>query len=131
MSDYSLLREDLDNLMELTSWEGSTDPMKNIDSKVKAAFTRTYNKEVILPYATNIGSIAKKSKVALQESGFEEDDVDNSDDDKDENDIELDTMIKAKKTKASTAKTVAKEKKGKAATGKGASAKGASGKGKK
>ena len=131
MNDYSLLREDLDNLMELTMWEGFSDKMKNIESKVKAAFTRTYNKEVFLPYATNIGTIAKKAKVALQESGFEEDEVDNSDDDKDENDIELDTMIKAKKTKASTAKTVAKEKKGKAATGKVASAKGASGKGKK
>ena len=131
MNDYSLLREDLDNLMELTMWEGFSDKMKNVESKVKAAFTRTYNKEVFLPYATNIGTIAKKAKVALQESGFEEDDVDDSDDGKDEHDIELDTMIKAKKTKASTAKTVAKEKKGKAATGKVASAKGASGKGKK
>ena len=31
MSDYSLLREDLDNLMELTAWDGSVDPMKYID----------------------------------------------------------------------------------------------------
>ena len=41
------------------------DRMKNIESKVKSAFTRTYNKEVVLPYATNIGNITKKAKVAL------------------------------------------------------------------
>lgn len=125
MSDYSLLREDLDNLMELTSWEGSTDPMKNIDSKVKAAFTRTYNKEVILPYATNIGSIAKKSKVSVQDAGFDgdDDDEDISDDNKD--DIELDTMIKAKKGKtAKDKKSQVQEKgKGKGTTGKGKKAK--------
>ena len=100
MNDYSLLREDLDNLMELTTWEGSADPMKNIDSKVKAAFTRTYNKEVVLPYATNIGTIAKKAKVSVQDAGYEdEDEAENSDDDKDENDIGKDSMIKAKKAR--------------------------------
>ena len=60
MSQYALLREDLDNLLEVTQWPDRADPMKNVESKVKAAFTRTYNKEVILPYATNLGSIAKR-----------------------------------------------------------------------
>lgn len=129
MSDYSLLREDLDNLLELTSWEGSADPMKNVDSKVKAAFTRTYNKEVVLPYATDIGSIAKKAKVSVQNTGFdgEDDEQAISDDDKDENDIALDSMIKAKKGKKTkdNSKQENKEVKSK---GKG---KGNSGKGKK
>ena len=124
MNDYSLLREDLDNLMELTTWEGSADPMKNIDSKVKAAFTRTYNKEVVLPYATNIGTIAKKAKVSVQDAGYEdEDEADNSDDDKDENDIGKDSMIKAKKARKTkeNSKVEAKDDKikGKVGGGKG------------
>jgi replication factor C subunit 1 len=60
MSDYALLREDLDNLLEMSQWPDRPDPMKSVESKVKAAFTRTYNKEVILPYATNLGSVAKR-----------------------------------------------------------------------
>jgi len=55
-----MLREDLDNLLEVTQWPNAADPMKSIESKVKAAFTRTYNKDVILPYATNLGSISKR-----------------------------------------------------------------------
>ena len=83
MQNYSLLREDLDNLVELTMWEGFDDRMKNIESKVKAGFTRSYNKEVVLPYATNIGTIAKKAKVALQDSGLEqEEELENSDEEK-------------------------------------------------
>ncbi len=60
MSQYALLREDLDNLLEVCQWPNSSDPMKSIESKVKASFTRTYNKDVILPYATNLGSVAKR-----------------------------------------------------------------------
>ena len=48
MSHYALLREDLDNLLEVTQWPNSPDPMKAIESKVKAAFTRSYNKDVVL-----------------------------------------------------------------------------------
>lgn len=136
MKNYSLLREDLDNLVELTMWEGFEDRMKSIESKVKAAFTRSYNKEIVLPYATNIGSIAKKTKVAIQEPGLEEeDDLENSDDEKDENNIEHDSMIKAKKAKKSTetekTKSDSKEKKGKAVAGKATKGKGASSKAKK
>ena len=60
MSQYALLREDLDNLLEVTQWPNSVDPMKSIESKVKAAFTRSYNKDVVLPYATSLGSISKR-----------------------------------------------------------------------
>ena len=123
MSEYSLLREDLDNLLEVTTWEGSTDPMKSVDSKVKAAFTRTYNKEVILPYATNIGAIAKKSKVSIQDEGLEDYQLEGSDDNKDENDIESDTMIKAKNVKkgkdSNKLETKEIKGKGKGSTGRG------------
>ena len=133
MQNYSLLREDLDNLVELTMWEGFDDRMKNIESKVKAGFTRAYNKEVFLPYATNIGTIAKKAKVALQDSGLEQEELENSDEEKDENDIELDSMIKAKKTKKASEKKTAdtESKKGKAVAGKGSKGKGASSRAKK
>merc|ERR1712002_135708 len=103
--------------------------MKNIEPKVKAGFTRAYNKEVVLPYATNIGTIAKKAKVSLQDSGLEqEEELENLDEEKDENDIELDSMIKAKKTKKASEKKTAdtESKKGKALAGKGSKGKGAS-----
>ncbi|CAB4060962.1 RFC1 [Lepeophtheirus salmonis] len=47
MEAYSLQREDLDSLIEYTSWPDKEDPMKSVESKVKSAFTRTYNKEDI------------------------------------------------------------------------------------
>lgn len=31
---YQLLREDMDNLVDLTTWQGRPSPMKNIDAKV-------------------------------------------------------------------------------------------------
>ena len=61
MDFYKLLREDLDNLLEITTWPNQPDPMKSIESKVKAAFTRSYNKDVVLPYA-KVGNVAKKAK---------------------------------------------------------------------
>ena len=51
INDYNLLREDLDGLMEVTQWPGRPDPWAALDSKVKAAFTRKYNKEAVI---TNI-----------------------------------------------------------------------------
>ena len=60
MEQYSLLREDLDNVLELAQWPDRPDPMRCVESKVKAAFTRAYNKQVSLPYSTNVGNVAKK-----------------------------------------------------------------------
>ena len=61
MSQYTLLREDLDGLLEVTQWPDMQDPLKNVDSKTKAAFTRKYNKEgVALPYS--IGTTVSKKK---------------------------------------------------------------------
>ena len=72
MDFYKLLREDLDNLLEITTWPNQPDPMKSIESKVKAAFTRSYNKDVVLPYA-KVGNVAKKAKEAVPTAGLNED----------------------------------------------------------
>lgn len=92
MEFYSLMREDLDNLLEITSWPDQNDPMKEIESKVKAAFTRTYNKEVVLPYA-KVANVTKKAKSEANFGEEEEEDVE----EEDEDNIEKDAMIKAKK----------------------------------
>ena len=96
MDFYSLMREDLDNLLEITTWPEQPDPMKAIDSKIKAAFTRSYNKNVVLPYAKE-ANVKKKAKVDVAANPFEEDSDDN---DEDEDNIEADAMIKAKKPSA-------------------------------
>ena len=49
MGGYSLLREDLDGLLEVTQWPDKPEPFRAVDSKTKAALTRKY-KKVALPY---------------------------------------------------------------------------------
>ena len=95
MDFYSLMREDLDNLLEITTWPDQPDPMRAVDSKIKAAFTRSYNKSVVLPYAKE-ANVKKKAKIdaAAAANPFEEDSEENDDDD---DNIEADAMIKAKK----------------------------------
>jgi len=96
MQQYSLLREDLDNVLELAQWPDRPDPMRGVESKVKAAFTRAYNKQVSLPYSTNVGNVAKKaSKVIEADPAAVEDQEE--EDDEDDDDITKDTMIKPKK----------------------------------
>ena len=109
MNHYALLREDLDNLLELTQWPDQPDVMKAVESKVKAAFTRAYNKHVFLPYSTNVGTAAKKASKA---NAVDMDIVEDEDEDEDDNeDIGKDSMIKAKKKAAP--KTNAKTESGK------------------
>ena len=36
MDDYDLTREDFDNIMEVTGWPGSVDPMTKVETKVSA-----------------------------------------------------------------------------------------------
>merc|ERR1712129_544637 len=100
MEFYSLMREDLDNLQEITTWPNQNDPMKAIESKVKAAFTRSYNKEVILPYA-KVANVAKKTK--------SKDPMLNGSDDEEDDTNEADAMIKAKKPTAASKKAEAKK----------------------
>ena len=98
MGEYNLLREDLDNLIEVGQWPDRPDPMRNVDSKTKAAFTRKYNKEgVPLPYS--IVQTVSKKKAANDELGFgDEDNVEEEEEDKDS--VEKDAMIKMKKPAA-------------------------------
>lgn len=98
LEEYHLTKEDMDCLLEVSQWD-SRDPMKEIESKTKAAFTRAYNKtNFSLPYA--IGNVSKsKSKKSVAdeyEAGeFGEDEpvvVSEEEDD----DITKDAMIKVK-----------------------------------
>jgi len=124
MGEYSLLREDLDGLIEVTQWPDKPEPLRSVDSKTKAAFTRKYNKEgAALPYSIATTVSKKKGGGGGEDlmPGEEEDVVD---DDEDGDTIEKDASIKMKKPKAA-GKDESGSSKGK---GKGA---GAKGKGKK
>lgn len=111
MNHYHLLREDLDSLVEISLWPGQQDPMQVIDSKVKAAFTRAYNKNsVVLPYVVNSTS-KKKATTNVQEEGLEEEEEEV---DSDQNDnMDTDKMIKTKKPGTNKNTESKSEKKGK------------------
>ncbi|XP_017775919.1 PREDICTED: replication factor C subunit 1 [Nicrophorus vespilloides] len=104
MQAYNLLREDLDSILELSQWPKRKDPMASVESKVKAAFTRAYNKEgAMLPYSINTGTFKKKtSKVESDVYGDVE--GEESDDNEDDDDITKDAMIKEKKKPATKTK---------------------------
>ncbi|KAL1790068.1 replication factor C subunit 1 isoform X2 [Sigmodon hispidus] len=103
MDSYYLMREDFENIMEVSSWGGKPSPFSRLDPKVKAAFTRAYNKEVHLtPYSLQGGKASRRSTgPALDSEYHEELQEDNSQSDEKEQDaIEADAMIK-KKTRSS------------------------------
>nr|XP_026484731.1 replication factor C subunit 1 [Vanessa tameamea] len=92
LESYHLLREDLDSLVELSLWPGQRNPINMIDTKVKAAMTRTYNKKATaLPYAP---AAVKKGRAQDNENSQED-----YDDDPIDSDLENDTLIKKKKNK--------------------------------
>ncbi|VEN38222.1 unnamed protein product [Callosobruchus maculatus] len=99
MKGYNLLREDLDNLIELTVWKGGKNPFNDIESKVKSAFTRAYNKEAsALPFAPGT-AVSKKRAAAIDvgENLNEEDmTVLADEDDNDDEDATADAFIKVK-----------------------------------
>ncbi|KAG7155024.1 Replication factor C subunit 1-like [Homarus americanus] len=96
MTSYDLLREDLDALLELSQWPGMTDPMSKVESKVKAAFTRTYNKESHLtPFAAP--SITKKKKGTKVGGEDMYGDEEEEEEDEEEEDISSSAMIKVNK----------------------------------
>ena len=100
MGEYSLLREDLDGLMEVTQWPDKPDPLRNVDSKTKAAFTRKYNKEsVALPYSIATTVSKKKGSGGGEDLMLGEEEAIEEEEDNDN--IEKDASIKMKKTKAS------------------------------
>ncbi|KAK6109244.1 Replication factor RFC1 C terminal domain family protein [Brugia pahangi] len=50
--EYNLIKDDMESVAELAVWPGMKDPGVAIPTRVKAALTRTLNKEhIILPYA--------------------------------------------------------------------------------
>ncbi|KAG8195705.1 hypothetical protein JTE90_002968 [Oedothorax gibbosus] len=96
MEDYYLLREDFDSIIDLSLWSGQTDPRTKIQTKVKSAFTRAYNKESGKnPYTV---SNVKKKKASAKDAGDEMPDEENAESEEEEDDsIEKDAMIKVKK----------------------------------
>ncbi|XP_069712280.1 replication factor C subunit 1 [Phaenicophaeus curvirostris] len=100
MDSYCLMKDDVDNIMEISMWGGKPSPFSKLDPKVKAAFTRAYNKEAHLtPYSLNSVKTSKRqsgSVVALEQS--EDLNVEEIQSDEDEQDtVESDAMIKQKK----------------------------------
>lgn len=104
MQSYYLLREDIDSLIELSSWPNQKDPMSHVESKVKAALTHRFNKEGIMtPYSiVNIKKTSSKSSQDLEFDGDGQDVQDDEDEEVEEEDITRDAMIKAKKRRAAT-----------------------------
>ncbi|XP_060810541.1 replication factor C subunit 1 isoform X2 [Amyelois transitella] len=97
---YHLLRDDLDSLTELSLWPGQRNPMVLVDSKVKAALTRAYNKKATaLPYAP--GAIKRAKPKDDDEVVGDGDDDQPDDDEAEDSDPENDALIKKKKGKES------------------------------
>ncbi|XP_069487888.1 replication factor C subunit 1 [Ambystoma mexicanum] len=115
MDTYYLMKEDVENIMEISSWGGKPSPFSKLDPKVKAAFTRGYNKEAHLtPYSIQAVKISKRGAAALPDSEMNEEQYmeDSQAEDKGD-DIETDAMIKAKKSKPSKTEKSGETKKGK------------------
>jgi len=107
-----LLREDLDNIDELAFWPGMKNPLEKLDSKMKAAFTRQVNKE-ILPYSVmKVGKAKAKTggdKVGIDSEGLNEDEGEESK--SEDEDVGKDAMVKVRKSKAKPGAKSGKKKK--------------------
>ena len=78
--------------------EGAGDPLRTVDSKTKAAFTRKYNKErTALPYSIANPVSKKNGSRGCEDLMSGEKDI--LDDDEDGDNIEKDASIKIKKPK--------------------------------
>ncbi|KAM4710072.1 replication factor C subunit 1 [Discoglossus pictus] len=117
MDNYYLMKEDFDNIMEICSWGGKPSPFSKLDPKVKAAFTRGYNKETHLtPYSLQMVKASKREPTASLDSELNEElnvEETQTQNEEQSEDIEADGMIKTKKAKtAKTSKTSKPEKSG-------------------
>uniref|UniRef100_A0A4W6BMT4 Replication factor C subunit 1 n=1 Tax=Lates calcarifer TaxID=8187 RepID=A0A4W6BMT4_LATCA len=103
LDDYQLIKEDVDSIMEISVWGGQPDPYSKLDSKVKAAFTRAYNKEVHLtPYSLQAVKKGRRGGGG-GESELGGEDVDNEVQSEDEGDgLKADAMIKVRAFKPVT-----------------------------
>lgn len=96
LKEYHLLREDIDALIELSTWPGKKSAFDGVDSKVKAALTRTYNKTVA-PYSYSAVSAVKKKRAALdevEEYGNDDETTVQSSDEGEDDDVNVDALIK-------------------------------------
>lgn len=110
MREYSLRKEDMDSIMDLSLWSNQKDSMSSVDSKTKAALTRTYNKAgIVLPYSTEEKGPKKRKYVSLD---AEEEEGDEEDDDEDNNIIKPKKVVKKAEPKEPKAKAEPKEPKG-------------------
>ncbi|KAM4049422.1 replication factor C subunit 1 [Anomaloglossus baeobatrachus] len=111
MDSYYLMKEDYDNIMDICSWGGKPTAFSKLDSKVKAAFTRGYNKETHLtPYSLQIVKASKKEAASALQSdyGGEANADDTQGDENQEDDVTGDAMIKTKKQKPSKSSKIEK-----------------------
>lgn len=80
MHEYSLMREDLNSIMELATWSFKPDPMQKVDTRTKTALTNTYKKRSIaLPYFIDDRPAKKRQPI-----GFGNEDEEAEDDDEEE-----------------------------------------------
>ncbi|KAM5271711.1 replication factor C subunit 1 [Ctenodactylus gundi] len=120
MDTYYLMKEDFENIMEISSWGGKPSSFSKLDPKVKAAFTRAYNRESHLPpYALQVVKTSRPSTGPMLDSEYSEElhEDDSQFDEKDQDAIETDAMIK-KKTKSSKSSKPEKDKESKKGKGK-------------
>ncbi|XP_026651357.2 replication factor C subunit 1 isoform X2 [Zonotrichia albicollis] len=104
MDSYCLMKEDVENIMEISTWGGKSSPFSKLDPKVKAAFTRAYNKEAHLtPYSLSAARASKRQSASAATLELSEDlAVEEIQSDEDEQDtVDSDAMIKQKKVKSS------------------------------
>ncbi|EFO24140.1 ATPase [Loa loa] len=114
--EYNLVRDDIESVAELAVWPGMKDPGAAIPTKVKAALTRTLNKEhIILPYALHT-LVKGRKKLGGLDLGVEVDEegnlVEQIDDENDfedsggenDNDDTFTDVIKKKTSSASESK---------------------------
>uniref|UniRef100_W5UC34 Replication factor C subunit 1 n=1 Tax=Ictalurus punctatus TaxID=7998 RepID=W5UC34_ICTPU len=100
MDDYDIVKEDFDSIMEISTWGGQADPYSKLDSKVKAAFTRAYNKESHLtPYSLQV--VKKGRRGAVEPDLSLDSDLQGQEEDEEEEEetLNTDAMIKQKKAK--------------------------------
>ncbi|KAJ8676241.1 hypothetical protein QAD02_012027 [Eretmocerus hayati] len=113
MNKYHLTREDLDSLVELNKWPHTRDPMQSVDTKIKTAFTRAYNK--CIAFGTG-GTLMKKrvTRSMTREDDFIVDDDEDEEEVVSESEefetIETDKLVKAKVSKTKAAPSDGKSK---------------------
>ncbi|XP_065843893.1 replication factor C subunit 1-like isoform X2 [Oscarella lobularis] len=118
METYSLAREDIDSMSELVSLPGKPDLFSKVESKVKSAFTRAFNKaSFVAPYSTGLPRKLRFQAVA------DDDDVgelsDNGTEDVEDNaDPATDTMIKRKGKEAVRGRKAGRGSRGRGGRGK-------------